>query len=49
MERTQGLASRPGMDADTKAVIDAANLEAIGRETARRACSPRAAACWPST
>jgi nitronate monooxygenase len=32
MERTQGLASRPGMDADTKAIINAANLEAIGRE-----------------
>lgn len=32
MERTQGLASRPGMDADTKAQIDAANLEAIERE-----------------
>ena len=32
MERTQGLASRQGMDADTKAVIDAANLEAIERE-----------------
>ncbi|MGD9835374.1 MAG: NAD(P)H-dependent flavin oxidoreductase [Piscinibacter sp.] len=32
MERTQGLASRQGMDADTKAQIDAANLEAIERE-----------------
>ncbi len=32
MERTQGLAARPGMDADTKAQIDAANLEAIDRE-----------------
>ncbi len=32
MERTQGLASRQGMDADTKAQIDAANLEAIDRE-----------------
>jgi nitronate monooxygenase len=34
MERTQGLASRVGMDADTKAQIDAANLEAIDREIA---------------
>jgi len=32
MERTQGLASRAGMDADSKARIDAANLEAIDRE-----------------
>lgn len=32
MERTQGLATRQGMDADTKAQIDAANLEAIERE-----------------
>lgn len=32
MERTQGLASRVGQDADTKAQIDAANLEAIERE-----------------
>ncbi len=32
MSRTQGLASRQGMDADTKAQIDAANLEAIERE-----------------
>ncbi len=34
MERTQGLAARVGMDADTKARIDAANLEAIDREIA---------------
>ncbi len=32
MERTGGLSSRPGMDADTKAQIDAANLEAVARE-----------------
>lgn len=32
MARTQGLASRVGRDEDTKAVINAANLEAIGRE-----------------
>ncbi|MFT3954670.1 MAG: nitronate monooxygenase family protein [Piscinibacter sp.] len=32
MERTQGLAARQGMDDDTKAQIDAANLEAIERE-----------------
>ena len=32
MERTRSLASRQGMDADTKAQIDAANLEAIERE-----------------
>jgi nitronate monooxygenase len=34
MERTQGLAARAGHDAETKAAIDAANLEAIGREIA---------------
>ena len=34
MERTQGLASRQGDDADTKAQIDAANLEALSREIA---------------
>jgi len=32
MERTSGLASRVGQDADTKAQIDAANLEAVERE-----------------
>lgn len=32
MARTEGLAARPGMDADTKAQIDAANLEALERE-----------------
>lgn len=32
MERTQGLASQPGGQAHAKAEIDAANLEAIGRE-----------------
>jgi nitronate monooxygenase len=32
MARTQGLATRVGQDADTKAVINAANLEAIERE-----------------
>lgn len=32
MERTQGLAARAGCDADTKAQIDAANLEALTRE-----------------
>src|SRR5574343_839154 len=32
MARTEGLASRVGQDADTKAQIDAANLEAIERE-----------------
>lgn len=32
MERTQGLASRVGQDADTRAAIDAANLEAVARE-----------------
>ena len=48
MERTQGLATRPRMDADTKAQIDAANLEAIEREiVAARALA--GAACWPST
>lgn len=34
MERTQGLATIPGGDAQAKAAIDAANLEAIGREIA---------------
>ncbi|MCW5667692.1 MAG: nitronate monooxygenase [Piscinibacter sp.] len=34
MERTQGLATVPGGDAVAKAAIDAANLEAIGREIA---------------
>ncbi len=34
MERTQGLATVPGGDAAAKAAIDAANLEAIGREIA---------------
>jgi nitronate monooxygenase len=32
MARTEGLAARVGQDADTKAQIDAANLEAIERE-----------------
>ncbi len=32
MARTQGLASRVGQDEDTKAIINAANLEAIDRE-----------------
>ena len=32
MERTSGLASRVGQDADTKRQIDAANLEAVARE-----------------
>ena len=32
MERTSGLASRVGQDADTKLQIDAANLEAVERE-----------------
>jgi len=32
MARTQGLASRIGQDEDTKAIINAANLEAIDRE-----------------
>jgi nitronate monooxygenase len=32
MARTSGLASRVGMDADTKRQIDAANLEAVERE-----------------
>ena len=32
MERTQGLSSRVGQDADTRAQIDAANLEAVTRE-----------------
>ncbi|MBI5256835.1 MAG: nitronate monooxygenase [Burkholderiales bacterium] len=40
MARTQGLAARTGMDADTKAQIDAANLEALEREVkAARAAS----------
>ena len=34
MDRTQGLASRVGMDEATKAAIDEANLEAVGREIA---------------
>lgn len=34
MERTQGLAALPGQEAQAKAAIDAANLEAIGREIA---------------
>jgi nitronate monooxygenase len=34
MARTQGLASRIGQDEDTKAQIDEANLEALGREIA---------------
>jgi nitronate monooxygenase len=32
MARTQGLSSRVGCDADTRLQIDAANLEAVGRE-----------------
>jgi len=32
MARTEGLSARPGMDADSKAQIDAANLEAVERE-----------------
>ncbi|MDT7834349.1 NAD(P)H-dependent flavin oxidoreductase [Aquabacterium sp. OR-4] len=32
MARTEGLSARPGQDADTKAQIDAANLEAVSRE-----------------
>jgi nitronate monooxygenase len=32
MERTQGLASRVGRDADTKATINAANLEGLTRQ-----------------
>ena len=32
MARTQGLSSRVGCDADTRRQIDAANLEAVGRE-----------------
>ncbi|MEK8049732.1 nitronate monooxygenase family protein [Ideonella sp. DXS22W] len=40
MARTEGLAARQGMDADTKAQIDAANLEAVEREVkAARAAS----------
>lgn len=40
MARTQGLSARAGMDADTKAQIDAANLEAVEREiTAARAAA----------
>ncbi|MCU0814632.1 MAG: nitronate monooxygenase [Burkholderiaceae bacterium] len=34
MERTRALASRAGCDADSKAQIDAANLEALRREVA---------------
>jgi nitronate monooxygenase len=34
MARTRGLQTRAGMDADTRAQVDAANLEAIGREVA---------------
>ena len=43
MARTSGLASRVGMDADTKAQIDAANLEAVEREVtaARRIANGR--------
>ncbi len=32
MERTQGLAAQAGQEAQAKATIDAANLEALGRE-----------------
>jgi nitronate monooxygenase len=32
MERTSGLSARPGMDEDSKAQINAANLEALERE-----------------
>ncbi len=40
MARTEGLAARQGQDADTKAQIDAANLEAVEREVkAARAAS----------
>jgi nitronate monooxygenase len=40
MERTSGLSQRTGCDADTKAQIDAANLEAVSREvTAARAAA----------
>jgi nitronate monooxygenase len=35
MARTQGLSARVGMDEDTKAVIQQANLEAIDREVAQ--------------
>ncbi|OYV00407.1 MAG: 2-nitropropane dioxygenase [Burkholderiales bacterium PBB5] len=43
MARTSGLASRVGCDADTKAQIDAANLEAVEREVtaARRIAGGR--------
>ncbi|MBL8353029.1 MAG: nitronate monooxygenase [Burkholderiaceae bacterium] len=43
MARTSGLAARVGMDADTKAQIDAANLEAVEREitAARRIANGR--------
>lgn len=43
MERTSGLASRVGMDADTRQQIDAANLEAVAREVsaARRIAGGR--------
>ena len=34
MDRTTGLSQRTGCDADTKLQIDAANLEALGREVA---------------
>ena len=34
MARTEGLSVRPGCDADSKAQIDAANLEALDREVA---------------
>lgn len=34
MARTEGLSARPGCDADSKAQIDAANLEALDREVA---------------
>jgi nitronate monooxygenase len=43
MARTEGLAARQGCDADTKARIDAANLEALDREVlaARRLAAGR--------
>ena len=43
MDATRGLASRVGQDADTRLQIDAANLEAVGREVraARRIAGGR--------
>ena len=49
MERTRDLPPGAAATQAAKEAINAANLEALEREIRRRARSPAAAACWPST